>query len=283
MTEAPDPGGHLRRLLYIPFIATLLAPALLILAPGCSGTPDEGVVGKEVTYSHNGTTLKGYLAYDASSNTKRPGVLVVHEWWGHNEYARERARQLAGLGYVALAVDMYGDGRQASHPADAGKFASEVMSNMEVMQGRMLAAKEYLLSVDVTNPQKIAAIGYCFGGGVVLNAARMGMNLRGVVSFHGSLGTASPAQYGTVIAKVLVLNGADDPLTSPEQIDAFKKEMSDAGVDYTFISYPGAVHAFTNPEADSLGKKFSLPLAYNKEADQQSWEQMKQFLQKIFQ
>jgi dienelactone hydrolase len=264
-------------------IAAAIAPVLMGLTPGCSGSHPEGVVGKEVVYTYDGTTMKGYLAYDASSEAKRPGVLVVHEWWGHNEYARQRARQLATLGYVALAVDMYGDGKQANHPADAGKFASEVMSNMETMQGRMLAAKNYLTSVNVCDGTRIAAIGYCFGGGVVLNAARMGMDLKGVVSFHGTLGTASPAQYGTVIAKVLVLNGADDPFVTPEQIEAFKKEMDSAAVDYTFISYPGAVHAFTNPAADSLGKLFKLPLAYNKQADVQSWDAMKKFLQEIFQ
>lgn len=263
--------------------AATLALLFVGILSGCSGTEESGVLGREVQYTYDGTTMKGYLAYDGSSEAKRPGVLVVHEWWGHNEYARQRARQLAELGYVALAVDMYGDGKQAGHPEDAGKFASQVMSNMDVMQGRMLAAEQFLTSSEVCDSTKIAAIGYCFGGGVVLQAARMGMDLDGVVSFHGSLGTASPAQYGTVIAKVLVLNGGDDPFVTEAQIEQFKAEMDAAGVDYTFISYPGAVHAFTNPAADSLGARFNLPLAYNKAADEQSWEEMKKFLTVVFQ
>jgi len=265
-------------------VVLAVATALSTLVVACSGTHATGVEGKEVTYTANGTTLKGYLAYNASSSAKRPGVLVVHEWWGQNEYARHRARQLAELGYVALAVDMYGDGKQADNPTDAGKLAGEVMSNTGLLQARMLAAKDYLASVDVCDPTKIAAIGFCFGGGVVLQAARMGMDLKGVVSFHGSpLTSASPAQYGTVSAKILVLNGADDPFVTPEQIKAFKKEMDDAGVNYRIINYPGAVHAFTNPAADSLGKLFKIPIAYNKKAEEESWNEMKAFLQKIFQ
>jgi len=282
MTVASERGA---RRLASPFhpIVVAVATALSALVAACSGTHPAGVEGKDVTYTANGTTLKGYLAYNVSSSAKRPGVLVVHEWWGQNEYARQRARQLADLGYVALAVDMYGEGKQADNPADAGKLAGGVMSNMETLQARMLAAKDYLTSVDVCDPTKVAAIGYCFGGGVVLQAARMGMDLKGVVSFHGSpLTSASPAQHGTVIANILVLTGADDPFVTPEAIEAFKKEMDAADVDYRIISYPGAVHAFTNPAADSLGKLFKIPIAYNKEAATESWNEMKSFLQTIF-
>ena len=282
MRRVSETKEHARALAYVGVMVAVLAPLLLWASPGCSASREEGIVGKEVQYTHNEATMKGYLAYNASSDAKRPGILVVHEWWGHNEYARQRARQLAEVGYIALAVDMYGEGKQANHPEDAGKFASQVMSNMEAMKGRMLAAKQYLMSAALCDSTKIAAIGYCFGGGVVLHAARMGMDLDGVVSFHGSLGTASPAQSGTVVAKVLVLNGADDPFVTKEQIETFKEEMDSAGVDYTFINYPGAVHAFTNPAADSLGARFNLPLAYNKSADESSWEEMKRFLQKIF-
>lgn len=282
MTNRLHPGASWRTL-PTPAIAAALTLLFVGILSGCSGTQERGVVGRDVQYTYDGTTMKGYLAYDGSFEAKRPGVLVVHEWWGHNEYARQRARQLAELGYVALAVDMYGDGKQAGHPEDAGKFASQVMSNMNIMQGRLLAAKHLLMSTEQCDSTRIAAIGYCFGGGVVLQAARMGMDLDGVVSFHGSLGTASPAQYGTVIAKILVLNGADDPFVTKEQITQFKAEMDAAGVDYTFINYPGAKHAFTNPAADSLGARFNLPLAYNKSADEQSWEEMKKFLRAVFQ
>jgi dienelactone hydrolase len=209
-------------------------------------------------------------------------VLVVHEWWGHDAYARKRARMLAELGYTALAVDMYGDGKTADHPDDAGKFAGEVRKNMPVAEARFKAAMELLQSQPGVEGDAIAAIGYCFGGGVVLEMARRGVDLKGVASFHGSLGTAEPAQPGKVKAKMLVFNGNDDPFTKPEQVAAFKQEMDAAGVDYQFIGYPGAKHSFTNPGADSFGQKFNLPLEYNAEADKQSWNELQNFFNRIF-
>lgn len=240
------------------------------------------VVGKEVSYQSGGTTLKGYLAYDDSIKGQRPGVLVVHEWWGHNEYARIRAEMLAEQGYTALAVDMYGDGRQAGHPDDAGKFAAAVRNNMPQAEARFRAAMALLKAHASVDPQQIAAIGYCFGGGIVLEMARRGVELAGVASFHGSLGTANPAQQGKVKAKVLVMNGAEDPFVKSEQIVAFKKEMEQAGVDYRFINYPGARHSFTNPQANRFGEKFGLPLAYNEKADQQSWKELMGFFDTLF-
>jgi len=240
------------------------------------------VKGEPVEYKANGTVLKGYLAYDDAIKGKRPGVLVVHEWWGHNEYARKRARMLAELGYTALAVDMYGDGKTADHPGDAGKFSGEVKRNMPVAKKRFLAAREVLRKHKTVDAGRIGAIGYCFGGGIVLEMARLGVNLKGVVSFHGSLGTSNPAKSDKVRAKVLVLNGAVDPFVKPEQIDAFKKEMQAAKVDFKFVDYPGAKHAFTNPAADEYGKKFNIPLAYNAVADQESWVAMQGFLKKVF-
>jgi dienelactone hydrolase len=240
------------------------------------------VQGKEVDYSVEGVTLKGYLAYDDAVAGKRPGVLVVHEWWGHNEYARKRALMLAELGYTALAVDMYGDGKQANHPDDAGKFAGEVSKNMPVAKARFLAALDLLKSDPTVDADKIAAIGYCFGGGVVLSMARMGVDLKGVVSFHGSLGTENPAQPGTVKARVLVCHGAADSFVTVQQIEDFKKEMESAGVDYRFIAYEGAVHSFTNPDADRYAKEFGLGVGYNAVADQRSWVDMQEFFKKIF-
>jgi dienelactone hydrolase len=240
------------------------------------------VVEKSVGYTSQGVNFKGYLAYDENVKGKRPGVLVVHEWWGLNDYARKRARMLAELGYAALAVDMYGDGKTAMHPDDAGRFSSELMKNFDVAKARFLAALDFLKQQSMVDPTRIAAIGYCFGGGVVLNMARQGVDLKGVASFHGSLATVKLAQPGMVKAKVLVLHGADDKFIKPEQIDAFKKEMSDAQVDYQFISYPGAVHSFTSPDADTLGKKFNMPIAYNADADKKSWNELKAFLKKIF-
>jgi dienelactone hydrolase len=213
---------------------------------------------------------------------KRPGILVVHEWWGHNDYARKRARQLAELGYIALAVDMYGDGKTADHPDDAGKFAAAVRNNLPLMQARFEAARAFLNSQPDVDPAQNAAIGYCFGGGVVLAMARSGEDLAGVVSFHGSLDGGGTAAPGTIKARILVANGEDDPFVTDEQIAAFKAEMDAAGADYTFINYPGAVHSFTNPEADTFGERFGLPLAYNAEADADSWAEMQAFFQSVF-
>lgn len=235
-----------------------------------------------VSYNADDVILKGYLAYDPGIKGKRPGVLVVHEWWGHNDYARMRARMLAELGYTVLAVDMYGDGKQATHPDEAGKFAADVMANMDIASERFFAAMEVLKRQDTVDPERIAAIGYCFGGGIVLQMAREGVDLDGVVSFHGSLATSRPATAGVVKAKILVAHGADDTFVTQEQVDAFKKEMADAGVSYRFIEYSGAMHSFTNPEADVNAKKFNIPIAYSSEADKKSWNDMKAFLKDIF-
>ncbi len=238
--------------------------------------------GEPVQYGAGDTTMKGYLAYDDSFSGKRPGILVVHEWWGHNEYARKRARMLAGLGYVALAVDMYGEGKQARHPDDAGKFSGEIRKNMSLGRERFLAARKVLQEHKFTDPGRIGAIGYCFGGSVVLQMARDGMDLAGVASFHGGLTTETPAKPGSIKAKILVLNGADDKFIKPGQIEAFKKEMTAANADFRFISYPGALHGFTNPDADNFAKKFNLPLGYNADADVKSWAEMKTFFKDIF-
>ena len=240
------------------------------------------IVGKPVEYSAGGVTLKGYLAYDDEISGKRPGVLVVHEWWGQNEYVRNRARMLAELGYTALALDMYGEGKIASHPDDAGKFSSEVMKNFPVAKERFLAALEFIKKQSTVDPSRIAAIGYCFGGGVVLNMARQGIDLKGVASFHGSLAVVKPDKPTQIKAAVRVYNGADDKFVPPQAIEALKQEMAAQKVDFKFINYPGAVHAFTNPESTENGKKFNMPIAYNADADRKSWDDMKEFLGTIF-
>lgn len=240
------------------------------------------VVTKDVIYEANGVKLKGYLAFDDASQAKRPGVLVVHEWWGHNDYARKRARMLAKLGYTAFALDMYGNGKQANHPEDAGKFSGQIRKNLPMAKARFSAALTQLKKHPSTDQKQIAAIGYCFGGAVVLEMARMGMDLKGVASFHGSLGTSNPAKKGKVKAKVLVQNGAADPFVKQAAIDAIASEMKRADVDYKFINYPGAKHSFTNPGADAFGKKFGLPLAYHKQADNKSWSELQAFFKRIF-
>jgi dienelactone hydrolase len=236
-----------------------------------------GVETREVQYAAAGVTLKGFLAWDGAAQEKRPGVLVVHEWWGHNEYVRRRARMLAELGYTALAVDMFGDGKTADHPEDAGKFSGELMKNADVAKARFLAALDFLKAQPQTDPARIGAIGYCMGGGVVLNMARAGADLKGVASFHGSLNAIVPATKGGIRAKLLVCHGADDKFIPPEVVEAFKKEMADAGADLKFIAYPGALHSFTNPDADGFAKKFGLPMAYNAEADAKSWAELTAF------
>lgn len=249
-----------------------------------NGEKDEIMIkGEQITYSADEVDLKGYLVYDQNIKGQRPGILVVHEWWGHNEYARKRARMLAEMGYTALAVDMYGEGKQASHPDDAQKFAGEVFQNIATGEARFMAALEILRKQQTTDPEKIAAIGYCFGGSVVLHMARIGTDLDGVVSFHGGLSPVRKAEPGLVKAKILVCNGADDKMVTPEQIDAFKEEMEAAQVEYELINYQGAMHSFTNPDADKFAKEFELPLAYNAEADQQSWQKMSEFLSELFQ
>lgn len=249
----------------------------------CIGTSAAlaAVQGREVSYSADGTTLKGWIAYDDAIKGKRPAVLVVHEWWGHNAYARKRANMLAELGYVALAVDMYGDGKQAQHPDDAGKFAGEVAKNKPMAKARFEAGMKLLREQDNVESDKMAAIGYCFGGSVVLEMARAGEDLKGVASFHGGLATDTPAQPGKVKAQVRSFTGADDKMIPAAQVDAFKLEMDKAGVNYQAVVYPGAMHSFTNPDADEYGKKFNIPLAYNAAADKDSWAQMKTFLAEV--
>ncbi len=259
-----------------------LAVFILIFGMVSIAAAEPKIKGMNVEYNAQNVVMKGYLAYDENIEGRRPGVLVVHEWWGINDYARKRARMLGELGYTALAVDMYGEGKQAMHPDDAGKFSSELMKNFDVAKARFMAAMDFLSRQATVDPTRIAAIGYCFGGGVVLNMAREGVDLKGVASFHGSLTAINSAQPGRIKAKILVLNGADDKFTTPEQMEAFKQEMKSAGADFQFISYPGAVHSFTNPEATELGKKFKMPIAYNANADKKSWDELKKFLNMVF-
>jgi dienelactone hydrolase len=242
----------------------------------------EEIRGEEIGYESGGVRLRGYLAYNAAQSGKRPGVLIVHEWWGHNDYVRERARMLAAMGYTAFALDMYGDGKQAAHPEDAQKFSSAVMSDLPVAEARFLAAKTLLQNQPTVDPAKIAAIGYCFGGGVVLHMARIGTDLKAVASFHGSLATDKPAAPGAIKGRIMVAHGADDPFVTPAELAAFKAEMQAAGAELTFIAYPGVVHSFTNPGATALGEKFNLPLRYDAEADRASWASLKTFLAESF-
>ncbi|MCP5276786.1 MAG: dienelactone hydrolase family protein [Thiobacillus sp.] len=229
------------------------------------------VQGKEVTYTADGVTMKGYLAWDDAVQGKRPGVLVVHEWWGHNDYARKRARMLAELGYTALAVDMYGEGKTASHPKEAGAFAGEVRKNAAGAKARFLAAEALLKHEPGVDGDRIGALGYCFGGSVVLEMARQGVDLKAVASYHGGLAPQTPAQPGVVKARVASFTGAADPMIPDAQVESFKREMTQAGVDFTTVVYPGVKHSFTNPDADEYARKFNMPVGYDAAADEDSW------------
>ncbi len=254
----------------------------LVVVALSTGPVQAKVVGKTVDYSSQGVTSKGYLASDDTVTGKRPGILVVHEWWGLNDFARKRADQLAELGYTALAVDMYGEGKTASHPSDAGKFSSELMKNFPVAKARFLAAEDFLKKQSTVDASRIAAIGFCFGGGVVLNMAAQGADLKGVASFHGSLNLVQPPKPGEVKAKMLVLHGGSDKFATAEQVEKFKRALKAADADFRFIVYPDAMHSFTNPDATEMGKKFNIPLAYNEKADKESWAELQKFLKDIF-
>jgi len=224
-----------------------------------------------VTYKDGEATMKGFVIYDDAIKAQRPGIVLVHEWWGITKHIHNEARQFAQQGYTAFIADMYGDAKTADNPKDAGALAGSVMKNPTVMESRFNAARDELAKQASVNPQRIGAVGYCFGGAVVLNMARAGANLAAVAGFHASLGLNTPAPApGTVKAKILVLNGADDPFVKREEYDALKRDFDAAKADYQVIEYPGAVHAFTNPEATELGKKFNLPLRYDAKVDQEA-------------
>ncbi len=255
---------------------------LFVLAFAVPLTLSAKVVGKTVEYKAGNVALKGYLAYNTSFKGKRPGIIVVHEWWGLTEYPKMRARMLAKLGYVAFAADMYGDGKTADNPKDAGTYAGESMKDSSLFMSKFAAALDYLKNDEHVDPTKVGAIGYCYGGGVVLNMAAAGVDLNGVVSFHGTLAAVKPPQQGNVKAKLLVCAGGADKFNSEKDIEAFKSEMNKAGVDLRYVSYKGAEHAFTNPDATKLGKRFKIPIAYNKKADKESWTAMEKFFKQVF-
>ena len=238
-----------------------MTAVLLTLSPG-SAT----VKTREIEYRQGDTVLQGFLAWDDAAPGKRPGVLVVHEWWGHNEHARNQARRLAEAGYVGFALDMYGKGKVTTHPQEAQAFASEATKDPAVVAARFNAALDQLKRDPHVDTTHIAGIGYCFGGAVVLDLARAGAPLAAVVTFHGALATKAPAQPGKVKARILVLAGGADPFVPPEQIEAFKREMQAAGARFEVIVYPGAKHGFTNATASQYGME---QLAYNAEADRQ--------------
>jgi dienelactone hydrolase len=234
---------------------------------------------REIEYKQGQTTLQGFLAWEDTVKGMRPGVLVVHEWWGLNDHAREQAKRLAAAGYLAFAIDMYGKGKLATHPNDAKAFVAEATASPATEKARFDAALAVLKKQPQVNPKQIGAVGYCFGGGVALDMARAGEPLAFVATFHGSLAAKEPAKKGAVKARLLILHGADDPMVDAKAVSAFKEEMTNAGAKYDIIEYQGAKHAFTNPDAG----KFGVPgLEYNAKADQESFAALLKMLNDLF-
>jgi dienelactone hydrolase len=235
---------------------------------------------KPIEYKQGDTVLQGFLAWDDAAKGKRPGVLVVHEWWGHNEHARNQARRLAKAGYVAFALDMYGKGKVATHPEDAKAFMEEATKDPQVVAARFDAARAVLAQQPQADAKHVAAIGYCFGGGVVLRMAEAGEDLDAVATFHGALPPPAPkGEEHKVKARILVQTGGADPMVPKERVDAFEKEMKDAGADIRVVTYPGVKHSFTNPDAAKAGMD---ALAYDKAADDKSWAELLKFLKATF-
>jgi dienelactone hydrolase len=233
-----------------------------------------------VEYRDGDTVLEGYLAYDSSSKTARPGVLVVHQWKGLTDYEKERARMLAEMGYVAFAVDIYGKGIRPKDTKEAGAEAGKYKQDRKLLRSRVRAGLAALTKESLVDSGRVAAIGYCFGGTTALELARSGAEVAGVVSFHGGLDSPAPADGKQIRCKVLVLHGADDPYVPAKEVEAFEKEMRDGGVDWQLVKYGGAVHSFTEKGA---GDSNSKGAAYNEKADRRSWEDMKQFFAEILQ
>ena len=225
--------------------------------------------------------MNGFVAYDESSDKKRPVVLIVHEWWGLNDYIKSRTKQLAELGYFAMAVDMYGDGKTVLSPTDASVLAMPFYKDPLLAKSRFDAALAKVKTYPEADASKIAAIGYCFGGAQVINVAKLGEDLKGVVSFHGNLNVV-PVNKDLLKTPILVCHGASDAFVSPEEVATFKHDMDSIGATYTFKSYPDATHAFTNPNATEKGKEYNIDIKYNAAADSASWKDMKEFFAQIF-
>ncbi len=251
----------------------------LIFLVGLSWPSEAALQSQMIEYKEGDTVLEGYMVYDDATAGPRPGILVVHDWMGFGPFANHKADELAKLGYTALAVDIYGKEVRPQNTDEAGQLAGMYKGDRALLRRRILAGYETLKQEKTVDPNKIAVMGFCFGGTTALELARSGAAIRGVVSFHGGLSSPTPMDAKNIKAKVLVLHGADDPLVPPQEVQAFEKEMNDAGVDWQLVKYSGAVHAFTFPGAGNDNKK---GVAYNERADKRSWVAMKDFFEEIF-
>lgn len=267
------------------FVREMKPISLFLLGTALAASASAKIVTKPVAYEHQGVKLEGYLAYDdtkASAANRAPGVLVIPEWWGLNDYPKGRAEQLAKLGYVAFAADMYGKGVVTTDPKKAGELAGQFYGK-PLMADRARAGLDQLLATGFVDAARVAAIGYCFGGATSQALAWSGAPLAGIVSFHGSLIPPSAAAAAANHAKVLICHGGVDPFIKKDDIDTFKKALDDGKFDYQFVSYAGAVHAFTNPKADDMARSAGLQgIGYNAAADRRSWQHMRDFFAEIF-
>jgi dienelactone hydrolase len=255
------------------------SPITAVLTLGCALTASAQIHTEMIEYRQGNTVLEGYLAYDGAVQGKRPGVLIVHQWKGLTDYEMKRAQMLAKLGYVAFALDVYGKGVRPKTPQAAGAEASKYKSDRALLRSRVQAGLAVLEKQELADPQRIAAIGYCFGGTAVIELARSGADIAGVVSFHGGLDSPHPEDGRNIRCKVLALHGADDPHVSAKDLAAFEDEMRQAKVDWQLVEYGGAVHAFTDWTAGNDPQK---GVAYNERADRRSWEAMRAFFAEIF-
>ncbi len=240
------------------------------------------VLTKRIEYAVGDASHQGYLAYDDEISESRPGIVIVHEWWGLNDYMVRRAHMLAELGYVALAVDMYGEGRIAENPEEAGSLMNGVLNDMESGTAALRAGYDLLLSQPGVDASRSAAIGYCFGGAMALHMARIGLPLSAVASFHGALGSFHEAEPGTIKPSILVCHGAADSMVTMDDLDEFKQEMDRAQADYEVLLLEGAKHAFSNPQADDNAEKYGIDLGYQQQADARSWAAMLTLFDKVF-
>ncbi len=261
---------------------TVTATVLICICVLVSACTKKEIHSQQVEYSAGEITMKGYLSYDKNQKGARPGILIVHEWWGQDDHVRSRAEMLAGLGYTALAIDMYGEGGNAANAAEAAELAKIITGNSDALKERFTAALDFLKNQEFVDPEQIAAIGYSFGGHVVLEMARQGADIDGVVSVYGGLTTKAPAEKGAVKAKMLMQHGEKDWYVTVQNVSAFKNEMKNADVIYEFIEYKGAEHGFANPDADQLKEEFKMHLGYSEESDTKSWADMQAFLNRIF-
>lgn len=252
---------------------------LLMFIPGLSLFAQSKVYTENVKYYDGNTVLEGYIAYDDTFTGERPAVIVVHDWMGISGFTKTRCEKLAELGYVAFAADTYGKDSRPSSNQNAGKIASLYKNDRQLMRSRINLAFEEIKKNKIVNKDKIAVMGYCFGGTVALELARSGAGIKGAVSFHGNLDTPNLEDAKNIKSKILVLNGADDPFVTEVQIKTFEEEMNNANVDWQFVNYSGAVHSFTNPDS---GNDKSKGAAYNEKADKRSWIAMKSFFEEIF-